>query len=99
MGLCGMINLDKVKNHPHDIASEMEKQLANKARYFIFDVLDNQDLLTVARATANFLLVTGAAGLGYAIATRMSRTHCPENRPCTLMPADPAWCFLAVVPP
>ncbi|HCM7828692.1 TPA: four-carbon acid sugar kinase family protein [Klebsiella quasipneumoniae subsp. quasipneumoniae] len=69
MGLCGMINLDKVKNHPHDIASEMEKQLANKARYFIFDVLDNQDLLTVARATANFPLVTGAAGLGYAIAT------------------------------
>jgi len=68
MGLCGMINLDKVKNHPDELAREIETQLANKARYFIFDVLDNQDLLTVARVTANFPLVTGAAGLGYAIA-------------------------------
>ncbi len=68
MGLCGMINLDKVKNHPDELSREIETQLANKARYFIFDVLDNQDLLTVARVTANFPLVTGAAGLGYAIA-------------------------------
>jgi len=68
MGLCGMINLDKVKNHPDELSREIETQLANKARYFFFDVLDNQDLLTVARVTANFPLVTGAAGLGYAIA-------------------------------
>lgn len=68
MGLCGMINLDKVKNHPDELSREIETQLANKARYFIFDVLDNQDLMTVARVTANFPLVTGAAGLGYAIA-------------------------------
>lgn len=68
VGLCGIINLDKVKNHPDELETEVEKQLANKARYFIFDVLDNQDLLTVAGATANFPLVTGAAGLGYAIA-------------------------------
>lgn len=69
VGLCGLINLDTVKNHPEALATEMEKQRANRARYFIFDVLDNQDLLTIASATSHFPLVTGAAGLGYAIAT------------------------------
>ncbi|CBG88002.1 3-oxo-tetronate kinase [Citrobacter rodentium] len=68
VGLCGNITLDIVKNHPEKIASEIENKMANKARYLIFDVLDNHDLLTVAKATASFPLVTGAAGLGYAIA-------------------------------
>ncbi|ANG92882.1 four-carbon acid sugar kinase family protein [Enterobacteriaceae bacterium 155047] len=67
-GLCGNITLDMVKNHAEKLGSEIEKQVANKAKYLIFDILDNQDLLTVAHATADFPLVTGAAGLGYAIA-------------------------------
>lgn len=67
-GACGLISLDKVKNHPQQLAAQLEALQANKVKYLIFDVLDNQDLLMVARATATFPLVTGAAGLGYAIA-------------------------------
>lgn len=67
-GLCGHITLDTVKNHPQQIAAQLEALQASKAKYLIFDVLDNSDLLTAARATATFPLVTGAAGLGYAIA-------------------------------
>jgi len=67
-GLCGNVTLDTVKNHPGLITAQLELLLNNHIRYVIFDVLDNADLLTVARATAAFPLVTGAAGLGYAIA-------------------------------
>ena len=67
-GRCGTVNLDAVKNHPGTLAPALEKLAAAQVRYVIFDVLDNQDLLAVARATAGFRLVTGAAGLGYAIA-------------------------------
>ncbi|WLS80537.1 four-carbon acid sugar kinase family protein [Erwinia pyri] len=66
VGLCGNISLDTVKNHPEQIADRIAE---SNAKYMIFDVLDNSDLLTVARATSPFPLVTGAAGLGYAIAT------------------------------
>ena len=67
-GLCGIISLDTVKNRPDEIATQLEALQASKAKYIIFDILDNHDLLTAARATAAFPLVTGAAGLGYAIA-------------------------------
>ncbi|MDU1572380.1 MAG: four-carbon acid sugar kinase family protein [Pantoea sp.] len=67
-GLCGNITLDTVKNHPDQIQAQLAALQRSQARYVIFDVLDNADLLTVARATAAFPLVTGAAGLGYAIA-------------------------------
>ncbi|MEM6159587.1 3-oxo-tetronate kinase [Erwinia sp. P6884] len=66
VGLCGNISLDAIKNHPQQIAARMAE---SNAKYMIFDVLDNSDLLTVARETSAFPLVTGAAGLGYAIAT------------------------------
>lgn len=67
-GLCGVINLDCVKNHPTQIAAHLEQAAAKKQKYVVFDVLDNQDLLTIARETRHLRLVTGAAGLGYAIA-------------------------------
>lgn len=68
-GLCGYVTLDTVKNHPEQIAAQLETLRAEQVKYLIFDVLDNADLMTVARATADFPLVTGAAGLGYAIAS------------------------------
>lgn len=67
-GLCSNISLDTVKNHPEQIASQLDQLHEKNTKYVIFDVLDNTDLLTVARATSAFPLVTGAAGLGYAIA-------------------------------
>lgn len=74
-GLCGHITLDTVKNHPEQIAERLAALRDSPVRYVIFDVLDNADLLTVARATAAFPLVTGAAGLGYAIAA----VDAPQN--------------------
>ena len=68
VGLCGTISLDSVKNAPESIATQISELQKNGTRYVIFDVLDNQDLLTAAAATASFPLITGAAGLGYAIA-------------------------------
>ncbi|HIE9514609.1 3-oxo-tetronate kinase [Klebsiella pneumoniae] len=69
MGICGNISLDTVKNAPQSIAGQLSALRDKGTRYVIFDVLDNHDLLTTATATASFPLVTGAAGLGYAIAT------------------------------
>ncbi|MXP60613.1 3-oxo-tetronate kinase [Pantoea sp. Taur] len=67
-GFCGNVSFDCVKNRTDEIAAQLDALAASKAKYVIFDVLDNADLLTVARATQHFPLVTGAAGLGYAIA-------------------------------
>jgi len=68
-GICGVINLDTIKNYVGDIPDTLAKFADEKVKYVICDVLDNNDLLTVARETANFVLITGAAGIGYAIAT------------------------------
>lgn len=67
-GLCGIVHLDTVKNAPENIAHQLEQLAFNKNKYVVFDVLDNQDLLVVAQKTRHFRLVTGAAGLGNAIA-------------------------------
>lgn len=74
-GVCGNISLDVVKNRPHEIAAQLNALAASQTKYVIADVLDNADLLTVARATQNFPLVTGAAGLGYAIAALDTQHH------------------------
>ncbi|WP_380178291.1 3-oxo-tetronate kinase [Kalamiella sp. sgz302252] len=66
-GLCDNVTINTVKNQPQEISARLTA-LEGKAKYVIFDVLDNADLLAVAQATARFPLVTGAAGLGYAIA-------------------------------
>ncbi|MGY5957401.1 3-oxo-tetronate kinase [Kosakonia sp. BK9b] len=67
-GLCGIVDLNTVKNAPDDIARQLEQLAFNKIKYVVFDVLDNQDLRVVASKTRHFRLVTGAAGLGSAIA-------------------------------
>ncbi|MBM7344853.1 3-oxo-tetronate kinase [Pantoea coffeiphila] len=74
-GLCGNISFNSVKHHPQEITGQLDALAANKTKYVIFDVLDNADLLTVARATQDFPLVTGAAGLGYAIAALDTQRH------------------------
>ncbi len=56
------------QNAPENIAHQLEQLAFNKNKYVVFDVLDNQDLLVVAQKTRHFRLVTGAAGLGNAIA-------------------------------
>ncbi|WP_039057214.1 3-oxo-tetronate kinase [Enterobacter sp. Bisph1] len=90
VGRCGNINLETVKNHPENIAAEIDARLADKVRYLVFDVLDNQDLLTVARATEEFPLVTGAAGLGYAIATLDSEKASANKQALQIEPQGPA---------
>ncbi|WP_336748933.1 3-oxo-tetronate kinase [Pantoea vagans] len=74
-GLCGNISFDCVKNRPEEIEAQLNALSASKTKYVIFDVLDNADLFTVAGATKDFPLVTGAAGLGYAIATLDTQHH------------------------
>ena len=69
VGLCGKISLGSMKRAPETVAAQLDALKQQGVRYVIFDVLDNQDLLTTAAATARFPLITGAAGLGYAIAS------------------------------
>ena len=78
-GLCGNVSFDFVKNRADEIATQLDALAASKTKYVIFDVLDNQDLLTVARATQHFPLVTGAAGLGYAIAALDTQQRASAN--------------------
>lgn len=93
VGLCGKISLDTVKNSPETIATELKNLQGSGIKYVIFDVLDNQDLLATARATATFPLVTGAAGLGWAIAaldtkqqaTRGSNMQIDKNGHCVVL--------------
>ena len=80
-GLCGIIPLDTIKNHPQRLATELEALQAAQTKYVIMDVLDNQDLMVIARATAHFPLVTGAAGLGYAIAALDNRQQAAAHAP------------------
>ncbi len=77
-GLCGLITLDKVKDPQETLAHQLTTLAEQKVKYVICDVLDNQDLLRVASATRHFPLVTGGAGLGYAIAA-LDRQDAPHH--------------------
>lgn len=79
-GRCDVINLDTIKNHAEDIPDALARLAENKIKYVICDVLDNNDLLTIARETADFALVTGAAGIGYAIAA-LDTMHKSTDKP------------------
>lgn len=67
-GRSGNVYLDTMKNQPASISDQLTQLRSDKISYVIFDVLDNQDLITIAHATADYTLVTGGAGLGWAIA-------------------------------
>lgn len=77
-GHCEVITLDTIKNHADDIPAALARLAEQKIKYVICDVLDNHDLLTVARETIHFPLITGAAGIGYAIAALDTR-HQPAD--------------------
>ncbi|MCW2106618.1 four-carbon acid sugar kinase family protein [Rahnella aquatilis] len=78
-GRCEIISLDTIKNHVEDIPDTLAKLAEEKFKYVICDVLDNNDLLTVASETADFKLITGAAGIGYAIAALDTMNKRAEN--------------------
>lgn len=79
-GRCEIINLDTIKNHVKDIPDALAKLAEEKIKYVICDVLDNNDLLTVARETADYAFITGAAGIGYAIAA-LDTMHKSDDKP------------------
>ncbi|MEG3132197.1 3-oxo-tetronate kinase [Rouxiella sp. T17] len=79
-GRCEVIDLDTIKNHVEDIPDALAKLAEEKIKYVICDVLDNNDLLTVARETADYVLITGAAGIGYAIAA-LDTMHKSADKP------------------
>lgn len=67
-GICGLISLDDVQNYKETLPEILHSLRSEKVNYVIFDVLNNDDLLTAARITSDFPFVTGGAGLGWAIA-------------------------------
>lgn len=79
-GRCEVINLDTIKNHVEDIPNALAKLAEKKIKYVVCDVLDNNDLLTIARETADYALITGAAGIGYAIAA-LDTMHKSADKP------------------
>ncbi|CDL81679.1 3-oxo-tetronate kinase [Xenorhabdus szentirmaii] len=67
-GKSGLINLDCVRQGKQAISRHLELLRHDGIRYAVVDAMMTEDLLPIAQASSNMLLVTGGSGLGGAIA-------------------------------
>ncbi|MBD2811503.1 four-carbon acid sugar kinase family protein [Xenorhabdus sp. Vera] len=68
-GLAGLVDLDCVRQGKTAIRYRLNALRQNNIRYAVVDTMIMEDLLSIAQATSDMVLVTGGSGLGAAIAS------------------------------
>ncbi|AOM42460.1 3-oxo-tetronate kinase [Xenorhabdus hominickii] len=68
-GLAGLVNLNDVRQGTSAICHQLESLRQSGIRYAVVDAMSMEDLLLIAQAASDMVLVTGGSGLGAALAS------------------------------
>ncbi|MDC9615402.1 four-carbon acid sugar kinase family protein [Xenorhabdus khoisanae] len=68
-GIAGLVNLDCVRQGRQTISHHLNSLRHNGIRYAVVDAMMTEDLVLIAQAVSDMVLVTGGSGLGAALAS------------------------------
>ncbi|MBD2813480.1 four-carbon acid sugar kinase family protein [Xenorhabdus sp. Flor] len=77
--LAGLVNLDCVRQGKQAIRYQLNLLQQNGISYAVMDAMMMEDLLSIAQAASNMLLVTGGSGLGAALARHNAEKSLAES--------------------